>query len=129
MCAAQSIPPKESFVDLSVDKLSKTLYYKSIRHDSDESMKGNNFMLRTVEGIYRNGTVELLESPDGILDDTIVIVTFLRSNQPAQVNLQERGIDEAQAAALRRRLITFTEDWESPEMEIYDSYDNNKRRL
>jgi hypothetical protein len=38
-------------------------------------------------------------------------------------DLQTRGIDEAQAAELRARLATFAEDWDSPEMDIYDEYD------
>ena len=36
------------------------------------------------------------------------------------VDLRERGIDELQAADLRRRLATFAEDWERPEMSDYD---------
>ena len=42
------------------------------------------------------------------------------------VDLQKRGIDKAQAADLRERLATFAEDWESPEMSIYDNYDAAK---
>jgi hypothetical protein len=49
-------------------------------------------MVKSVEGIYRDGKVELLE----------------------------RGVDEAQAADLRRRLATFAEDWDRPEMAVYD---------
>ena len=39
------------------------------------------------------------------------------------VDLRAHGIDGAQAAELRARLVTFAEDWESPEMDIYDNYD------
>jgi hypothetical protein len=46
-----------------------------------------------------------------------VLVTFLESNC---VDLQDRGIDDAQAADLRTRLKTFAEDWERPEADIYD---------
>ncbi|MBC8181081.1 hypothetical protein H8E88_08155 [candidate division KSB1 bacterium] len=35
-------------------------------------------------------------------------------------DLQTRGIDKKQAAELRARLATFAEDWDSPEMDIYD---------
>ena len=42
------------------------------------------------------------------------------------IDLQEGGIDKAQAANLRERLATFAEDWESPEMSIYDNYDAAK---
>ena len=36
------------------------------------------------------------------------------------VVLQDRGIDEVQAADLRSRLKTFAEDWERREAAIYD---------
>ena len=36
------------------------------------------------------------------------------------VALQDRGIDEVQAADLRSRLSTFAEDWERPEAAIND---------
>ena len=74
-------------------------------------------MLKSVEGIYRDGRVELLETPEGI-DEARVIITFLPAGN---VDLRERGIDESQAADLRARLRTFAEDWESPEMEAYDA--------
>jgi hypothetical protein len=50
-------------------------------------------------------------------------VTFLGSNP---VDLQARGIGEAQAADLRCRLAAFVEEWDSPEMDIYDDYDRAK---
>ena len=80
-------------------------------------------MLNSIEGIYRKGKVELAEVPSNIHDDTRVIVTFLKSGS---IDLRKRGIDEAQAADLRGRLSTFTEDWNSPEMDIYDDYDETK---
>ncbi len=49
-------------------------------------------MVKSVEGIYRNGTIDL----------------------------RERGIDESQSADLRRRLASFAEDWDRPEMAAYD---------
>jgi hypothetical protein len=58
---------------------------------------------KTVEGIYRDGKVELLENPENV-GEARVIVTFL---DEGTVNLSDRGIDEA--------------DWESPEMEAYDT--------
>ena len=72
---------------------------------------------KTVEGIYRDGKVELLENP-GSGAEGRVIVTFL---EEGAVTLSDRGIDEADAANLRARLHTFAEDWESPEMEAYDA--------
>jgi hypothetical protein len=61
-----------------------------------------------------------------VQDETRVIVTFLESRS---VDRRERGIDEAQAAELRAQLATFADDWESPEMDIYDDYDAVKANL
>lgn len=74
-------------------------------------------MLKSIEGVYRNGKIELTEAPGDVREETPVIVTFLESGY---VDLRSRGIDEAQAADLRARLATFAEDWESSEMGIYD---------
>lgn len=74
-------------------------------------------MLKSVEGIFRNGKVELLEAPTGV-EEARVVVTFLPADAP--VELAERGIDEAWAADLRGRLKSFAEDWERPEMDVYD---------
>jgi len=72
---------------------------------------------KTVEGIYRDGKVELLETPSSV-EEARVLVTFLPAGA---VNLSERGIDEDQAASLRSRLRPFAEDWELPEMGAYDA--------
>ena len=83
-------------------------------------------MLISVEGVYRNGKVELRELPANIDVEMRVIVTFV---EPKLIDLRARGIDEAQAADLRARLATFAEDWNSPEMDIYDNYDAAKANL
>lgn len=83
-------------------------------------------MLKSIEGVYRNGKIELIELPDDVCDDTRVIVTFLEGDS---VDLRARGIDEAQAADLRARLSGIAEDWDSSEMNVYDNYDAVKSRL
>jgi len=75
-------------------------------------------MLKSIEGVYRKGKIELTEAPVSIGDETRVIVTFLENG----VDLRARGIDEQQAADLRARLASFVEDWDSPEMSVYDNY-------
>ncbi len=76
-------------------------------------------MLNSVEGVYRDGKVELIEPPpEGAAGR--VIVTFVSSAPPA-VELSERGVSKEQAADLRRRLSTFAEDWRRPEMDAYDA--------
>lgn len=83
-------------------------------------------MLTSVEGIYRNGRVELVESPKDVLEGTKVIVTFV---SPNTINLLSQGIDKAQAEVLRTSLGTFAEDWNNSQMSIYDDYDTAKANL
>ena len=80
-------------------------------------VRDTEVMVKSVEGIYRNGRVELVE-PLAEAEGSRVIVTWVHSAEP--INLRERGIDENQAAGLRSRLAAFAEDWDRPEMAIYD---------
>lgn len=80
----------------------------------------------SVEGVYRNGRVELTENPTNIPEGTCVIVTFVNSND---INLESQGIDREQAKLLQASLASFSNDWESPEMSIYDNYDAAKADL
>ena len=45
------------------------------------------------------------------------------------IDLQSRGIDVAGAAELRWRLSQFADDWDSPEMTPYDTYDAAKSTM
>ena len=83
-------------------------------------------MLTAIQGVYRSGNIHLSELPRNITDETPVVVTFLKASR---IDLQARGISVAQAADLRARLATFAEDWNTPEMEIYDNYDAAKANL
>lgn len=83
-------------------------------------------MLQSAEGIYRNGKIELLEEPRNLPEGARVIVTFLETQG---IDLSARGIDGEAAAELRERLRPFAEDWDSPEMDVYDHYDDAKARL
>jgi hypothetical protein len=74
-------------------------------------------MLKSIEGIFRNGRVELLEAAPAV-NEARVVVTFLF--EPGSIDLAERGIDSRQAADLRQRLATFADDWDRPEMGVYD---------
>lgn len=78
-------------------------------------------MLRTVQGVYREGRVDLVEAPGKVDDETRVLVTFLET---PGIDLSQRGIEPEQAAELRRRLAGFAEEWESEEMSIYDRYED-----
>jgi hypothetical protein len=75
-------------------------------------------MIRSVEGVFRDGKIELTEpAPPGASGP--VIVTFLAPAGSA--DLAARGITEAEARDLRRRLAPFAEDWDRPEMDVYDA--------
>ena len=45
---------------------------------------------------------------------------LLELSSRSTIKLQSRGINASQAADLRSRLSTFAEDWNRPEMDIYD---------
>jgi len=83
-------------------------------------------MLKSFEGVYRHGKVELNDAPPDLEDETRVIVTFLA---PRLVDLRTRGMDEAQAAELRSALSAFAGDWDSDEMAGYDDYDASSHQL
>lgn len=79
-------------------------------------------MLTTIEGIFRDGKVELSEVPLNVSEETPVIVTFLIGRY---VDLEGRAVTRKQALILRERLAGFAEEWDSPEMDIYDRYDES----
>jgi len=83
-------------------------------------------MLKSVEGVYRDGKIELTEFPEDVRNDTRVIVTFLETGH---IDRRARGIDQTQAAALRAPLGTFAEEWNSPDLALYDNYDAAKAKL
>lgn len=75
-------------------------------------------MLRCVEGIYREGQVELLEAPEDVRESR-VIVTFL----PAETATGRRpDLTPAEVAQLRWKLASWEEDWNAPGMQVYDEY-------
>ena len=70
----------------------------------------------TIEGTYKNGQVVLAETPEEIAESR-VLVTFLNTRL---IDLQELGISKEEAAEMRGKFDTIAEDWERPEMDIYD---------
>ena len=73
--------------------------------------------MKSVEGIYRNGKAELAQ-PLAEAECARVIVTWVHPPEP--IDLRVRGIEESQAADLRRWLAPLAEDWDRPEMAAYD---------
>jgi len=73
----------------------------------------------TVEGVFKNGHVELLEEVRDIAESK-VLVTFV---DDLGVDLAALGIDEDAAVELRAKFDTF-DDWNDPAMDIYNNYDD-----
>lgn len=42
---------------------------------------------------------------------------------------ENEGLDKNRAANLRRRFNRFIEDWESPDMSVYDDYDSARAKV
>lgn len=78
----------------------------------------------TVEGIYIDGKIELLEAVTDV-KQAKVLVTFIENSD---INLRSLGIDEKQAGELREKFAAF-EDWNDPALDIYNDYDNAKSVL
>ena len=78
------------------------------------------------EEIYLNGGLEFVGNFNNPLKRERVIVTFLETKT---IDLPSQGIDKAQVELLRTSLATFAEDWNSPEMIIYDDYHAAKAKL
>jgi hypothetical protein len=77
----------------------------------------NEHMATMLEGVYRNGKIDLAQLPDEA-EGSRVLVTWVRG--PEAVELANHGIGSEQAADLRHRLSAFAEDWDRPEMSVYD---------
>ena len=75
-------------------------------------------MLTTVQGVYKDGKIELLE-PAPEMAEARVIVTFMPTVR--LLNLADRGISPQEAAEMRFRLGGIVEDWEDPAMDAYNA--------
>ncbi len=78
----------------------------------------------TVEGIYKNGKIELLEAVSEV-EQSKVLVTFLDGDD---IDLKTLGIDQKEAGELREKFASF-DDWNDPALDVYNDYDNAKSPL
>ena len=70
--------------------------------------------LTSVEGVYRNGKIELLESPPQVAESR-VIVTFLPDG-----DAEAPKFTPEELAELRGKFAAWEDDWNAPGMEAYD---------
>ena len=75
----------------------------------------------TVEGIYKDGRIELLENVAEV-KQAKVLITFLENSD---VDLRSLGINKQEASELREKFAAF-EDWNDPALDVYNDYDNAK---
>ena len=80
-------------------------------------------MIQTVEGIFRNGKVELLAEPVDV-QESRVIVTFLPQRKGPEGG---PSFTSEEVADLRGKLAAWEEDWNAPGMEAYDDYETQRR--
>jgi hypothetical protein len=73
-------------------------------------------MLKCVEGVYRDGKVELLEAPGDVIESK-VIVTFLTTAKSPAI---PPSLTPKEVAELRGKLAAWEDDWNAPGMEAYD---------
>ena len=78
----------------------------------------------TVEGIYKDGKIELLEKVSDIVQAK-VLITFLENSD---IDLKTLGISENEAGELRAKFAAF-EDWNDPALDVYKDYDNSKSAI
>jgi len=74
-------------------------------------------MLTSVQGVYRDGKIELLETPANV-KEARVIVTFLPA--VGRIDLRARGISAEEAAGIRWGFGAGAADGDDPAMDIYN---------
>jgi hypothetical protein len=79
-------------------------------------------MIQTLEGVFRNGKVELLQVPENVREAR-VIVTFL----PEHIESDSQTLTPDEVADVRGKLEAWEEDWNAPGMEAYDDYEARRR--
>lgn len=76
-------------------------------------------MLKSIEGVYRDGKIELSELPSDVPEHTRVIVTFLDTD----VDLRERGMNSNLHTAKTRPALTVQATISRPDSPSYRRHD------
>ena len=75
-------------------------------------------MITSVEAVYRDGKLELLEPAPDRAETSRIVVTFLPP--PSVDERVAHGYTREEAAAIRARAGAIAEDWDHPDMDVYD---------
>ncbi len=85
-------------------------------------------MLQAVEGIYRNGTSELLEAPHNI-HESRVLITFLAPSTPQKTNLMTFGMFSRPEQSTHDDFIIAQFNGGSHSTNLFTNIDRNGRRV
>jgi hypothetical protein len=76
-------------------------------------------MIQSVEGVFRNGRVEISEEPVNIREARVIVTFLPDAIGPAG----GPSFTREEVADLRGKLAAWEEDWNAPGMEAYDDYE------
>jgi hypothetical protein len=85
-------------------------------------LKDGQLLTLYSEDVEVDGTVQYSE----IEKMWVATISWEQVRQVEDIDLESHGIDREQAKALRASLASFSDDWDSREMSIYDNYDAAK---
>ncbi len=80
-------------------------------------------MIQSVQGVFRNGKVELLEEPVNIREAQVIVTFLTDAIGPAGGPWFTRE----EVADLRGKMAAWEEDWNAPGMEAYNDYETRRR--
>jgi Arc/MetJ-type ribon-helix-helix transcriptional regulator len=63
----------------------------------------------------------IYQTPAEVLNEALDALDERHKITASSVDLASRGINDRQAADLRQRLKPFADDWNRPEMDVYDA--------
>lgn len=86
-------------------------------------------MLKTVEGMYQNGQIQLSELPEGVSDRAQVLVTFLQPGSLAPAKLQQLIAQLETIAGIQQGLEAVDAGQTRPLEDVEESLGDRLRSL
>ena len=82
-----------------------------------------------VESYLREQATRKGQKAEAVAQAILIEAAARDTADEPSVRLADYGIGPVQAAELRASFASFAEEWEHPEMDVYDDYDAAKARL